>query len=25
MLDRIDSLLFNLPAYYYFTLMAGCR
>ena len=24
-LDRIDSLLFNLPAFYYFTLMAGCR
>lgn len=25
MLDRIDSLLFNLPAFYYFTLLAGCR
>jgi phosphatidate cytidylyltransferase len=25
MLDRVDSLLFNLPAYYYFTLMVGCR
>jgi phosphatidate cytidylyltransferase len=24
-LDRIDSLLFNLPAFYYFTLVAGCR
>jgi len=24
-LDRIDSLLFNLPAFYYFTLAAGCR
>jgi len=24
-LDRIDSLLFNFPAYYYFTLLAGCR
>ena len=24
-LDRIDSLLFNLPAFYYFTLLAGCR
>jgi phosphatidate cytidylyltransferase len=24
-LDRIDSLLFNLPAFYYFTLMTGCR
>jgi phosphatidate cytidylyltransferase len=25
MLDRIDSLLFNLPAFYYVTLLAGCR
>jgi phosphatidate cytidylyltransferase len=25
MLDRIDSLLFNLPAFYYFTLVMGCR
>jgi phosphatidate cytidylyltransferase len=25
LLDRIDSLLFNLPAFYYFTLVAGCR
>jgi phosphatidate cytidylyltransferase len=24
-LDRIDSLLFNLPAFYYFTIVAGCR
>jgi phosphatidate cytidylyltransferase len=24
-LDRIDSLLFNLPAFYYFTLVTGCR
>jgi phosphatidate cytidylyltransferase len=24
-LDRIDSLLFNLPAFYYFTVVAGCR
>jgi phosphatidate cytidylyltransferase len=24
-LDRIDSLLFNLPAFYYFSLVAGCR
>ena len=24
-LDRIDSLLFNLPAFYYFTLVMGCR
>jgi phosphatidate cytidylyltransferase len=24
-LDRIDSLLFNLPAFYYFTLLVGCR
>ena len=24
-LDRIDSLLFNLPAFYYFSLLAGCR
>jgi phosphatidate cytidylyltransferase len=24
-LDRIDSLLFNLPAFYYFTLATGCR
>jgi phosphatidate cytidylyltransferase len=24
-LDRIDSLLFNLPAFYYFTLLAGGR
>ena len=24
-LDRIDSLLFNLPAFYYFTLVASCR
>ena len=24
-LDRIDSLLFNLPAFYYFTLLMGCR
>ena len=24
-LDRIDSLLFNLPAFYYFALLAGCR
>jgi phosphatidate cytidylyltransferase len=24
-LDRIDSLLFNFPAFYYFTLVAGCR
>jgi phosphatidate cytidylyltransferase len=24
-LDRIDSLLFNLPAFYYFSLMAECR
>jgi phosphatidate cytidylyltransferase len=23
-LDRIDSLLFNLPAYYYFAVMTGC-
>jgi phosphatidate cytidylyltransferase len=23
-LDRIDSLLFNLPAFYYFSLLAGC-
>ena len=25
MLDRIDSLLFNLPAFYYFSMLAGCR
>jgi phosphatidate cytidylyltransferase len=25
LLDRIDSLLFNLPAFYYFSLLAGCR
>jgi CDP-diglyceride synthetase len=25
MLDRIDSLLFNLPTFYYFSLMTGCR
>ena len=25
MLDRIDSLLFNFPAFYYFSLLAGCR
>jgi len=24
-LDRIDSLLFNLPAFYYFSILAGCR
>ncbi len=24
-LDRIDSLLFNFPAFYYFSLLAGCR
>jgi phosphatidate cytidylyltransferase len=24
-LDRLDSLLFNLPAFYYFTVVAGCR
>jgi phosphatidate cytidylyltransferase len=24
-LDRIDSLLFNLPAFYYFVLVTGCR
>jgi phosphatidate cytidylyltransferase len=24
-LDRIDSLLFNFPAFYYFALVAGCR
>jgi len=24
-LDRIDSLLFNLPAFYYFSLLAGCQ
>jgi phosphatidate cytidylyltransferase len=24
-LDRIDSLLFNLPVFYYFTLATGCR
>jgi phosphatidate cytidylyltransferase len=24
-LDRIDSLLFNLPAFYYFSLLADCR
>jgi phosphatidate cytidylyltransferase len=24
-LDRIDSLLFNLPAFYYFSLVAGCQ
>jgi phosphatidate cytidylyltransferase len=24
-LDRIDSLLFNFPAFYYFSLVAGCR
>jgi phosphatidate cytidylyltransferase len=24
-LDRIDSLLFNLPTFYYFTLATGCR
>jgi phosphatidate cytidylyltransferase len=24
-LDRIDSLLFNLPALYYFSLVTGCR
>jgi phosphatidate cytidylyltransferase len=24
-LDRIDSLLFNLPAFYYFSMLAGCR
>jgi phosphatidate cytidylyltransferase len=24
-LDRIDSLLFNLPAFYYFTIVTGCR
>ena len=24
-LDRIDSLLFNLPAFYWFTLLTGCR
>jgi phosphatidate cytidylyltransferase len=24
-LDRIDSLLFNFPAFYYFTLAVGCR
>jgi phosphatidate cytidylyltransferase len=24
-LDRIDSLLFNLPAFYYFSVVAGCR
>jgi phosphatidate cytidylyltransferase len=23
-LDRIDSLLFNLPAFYYFSRLAGC-
>lgn len=25
LLDRIDSLLFNLPAFYYFSLLAGCQ
>jgi phosphatidate cytidylyltransferase len=24
-LDRLDSLLFNLPAFYYVSLVAGCR
>ncbi len=24
-LDRIDSLLFNLPAFYYIAVLAGCR
>ena len=24
-LDRLDSLLFNLPAFYYFSLLAGCQ
>jgi phosphatidate cytidylyltransferase len=24
-LDRLDSLLFNLPAFYYISMLAGCR
>jgi phosphatidate cytidylyltransferase len=24
-LDRLDSLLFNLPAFYYFSMLTACR